>query len=41
MRHLLFWAAAVTVIIGAIVAVQFELEYGAALRRTAEIQIRD
>jgi hypothetical protein len=38
MRHLLFWAA-VTVIIGAIIAMQFELEYGAALQRTAEMQI--
>ncbi len=38
MRHLLFWAA-VTAIIGAIVAIQFEFEYVAALQRTAELQI--
>ena len=39
MRHLRFWAA-VTVIIGAIVTIQFEFEYGASLKRTAEIQVR-
>jgi len=39
MRHLLFWAAVAGMIFAA-VSVEFEMEYGAALRRRAEAQIQ-
>ena len=39
MRDLLFWVV-VTGIIGAVTAIQFEREYGVALGRVAEAQVK-